>query len=336
MFKKYQGAYFWSLLITSLAIIIYSFGAWGKLVSISKYPLFPVSFTTWGWVAMVVGQSIVLWSRLHLITQNDILLKGILWGIIINSFLMCTPTVVLTYGSNTADWADYVRGYQVMERIQMTAFSVQELFISGVYLWEVRRLLKVVYEGRTRKLMWEIAAINVAIIILDVALLSVEFIDLYQIEITLKGMVYSIKLKLEFGVLSKLVKIITNRKESSMEISDEMKNTGTSIARLTPAHTRDTETTYRASIGTSLGVSSTLVNSNNGSGSKRSDSDLWPSERTRTGSGVGAAAGVTAVDMLQDDYGTYHVGTEEHELPPSRHRPSLDSRSSDFYPGRLV
>lgn len=150
VFKHYKGAYFWSLLITSLAIIVYQFGAWGKLVSISKYNFFPVSFTTWGWVVMVVGQSVVLWSRLHLITQNERLLKGILWGIIINSFVMCTPTIVLTYGSNTADVQHYVHAYSVMERIQMTAFSVQELFISGVYLWEVRRLLKVVDQARMR------------------------------------------------------------------------------------------------------------------------------------------------------------------------------------------
>ncbi|KAF1352046.1 hypothetical protein BDV97DRAFT_268931, partial [Delphinella strobiligena] len=214
VFQHYKGVYFWSLLITASSIILYSFGAWGKLVSISTYNLFPVSFTTWGWVVMVVGQSIVLWSRLHLITQNELLLKGILWGIIINSFLMGIPTIVLIYGANATGSQDYVHGYSIMERIQMTAFSIQELFISAVYLWEVRHLLKIVDQDRTRKLMWELVVINVTIIILDVALLSVEFINLYEIQITLKGMVYSIKLKLEFGVLSKLVKIIRTREDS--------------------------------------------------------------------------------------------------------------------------
>lgn len=56
--------------------------------------------------------------------------------------------------------------------------------------------------------------VNVALIILDAALLSVEYVDLYEIETTLKGMVYSIKLKLELGVLSKLVKLVTDRKDS--------------------------------------------------------------------------------------------------------------------------
>ncbi|CAD0014806.1 unnamed protein product [Aureobasidium pullulans] len=93
----------------------------------------------------------------------------------------------------------------------MTAFTAQELIISSIYLIEVRRVLKVVDDGRFRKIMWELGAINVAIIVLDVALLAVEYLGLYQIEVTLKGMCYSIKLKLEFGVLSKLVKIATAR-----------------------------------------------------------------------------------------------------------------------------
>jgi hypothetical protein len=36
---------------------------------------------------------------------------------------------------------------------------------------------------------------------MDIALLGVEFANLYIIEVTFKGVVYSIKLKLEFAVL---------------------------------------------------------------------------------------------------------------------------------------
>jgi hypothetical protein len=42
-----------------------------------------------------------------------------------------------------------------------------------------------------------------------IALLGVEFANLYIIEATLKGVVYSIKLKLEFAVLGKLVHFLT-------------------------------------------------------------------------------------------------------------------------------
>ena len=211
VFKRYSGLYFWSLLVASVAIIPYSVGAWAKQVGISGSSLAMVALSTIAWFIMVPGQSLVLWSRLHFITQDQRLIKGILIMIIVDAIILCIPTAVLTLGSNSDKPYLFVKGYAVMEKIQMTWFTVQELIISFVYLVEVRRVLTVVYDGRFRKLMFELVAINIAIICMDMALLGVEYASLYQIEVTLKGMVYSIKLKLEFGVLSKLVKIATKR-----------------------------------------------------------------------------------------------------------------------------
>lgn len=83
-----------------------------------------------------------------------------------------------------------------------------------IYLIEVGKFLKTTYEDKTRQLMYELIIVNIVLILLDVVLLSVEYEDLYQIETTLKGAVYSVKLKLELGVLSKLVKTVTARQES--------------------------------------------------------------------------------------------------------------------------
>jgi hypothetical protein len=213
VFKKYHGLYFWSLLITTVSVIPYQVGAWMKQNRIIEIEMLSVSLSSLGWFVMVPGQSLVLYSRLHLVTQNERLLKFILWMIIINALGLCVPTIVLTYGSNTDAKENYLHAYAVLEKVQMTIFSIQEFFISGVYLWEVRGILRVVFEGSTRKLMWQLLVLNVFIIILDVALLTVEFCDFYQIQTTLKGTVYSIKLKLEFGVLSKLVKVVTDRSE---------------------------------------------------------------------------------------------------------------------------
>ncbi|KAI5248019.1 hypothetical protein E4T42_05808 [Aureobasidium subglaciale] len=210
VFKRYSGLYFWSLLITSISIIPYQVGAWLKQVGESD-AMGMIILSSIGWVVLVPGSSLVLYSRLHCITQNQKLLKGVLYMIIINAVVLTVPTNVLSLGSNSSKYRLFTTGYSVMEKIQMTAFTAQELIISSIYLIEVRRVLKVVDDGRFRKLMWELAAINAAIIVLDVALLAVEYLGLYQIEVTLKGMCYSIKLKLEFGVLSKLVKIATAR-----------------------------------------------------------------------------------------------------------------------------
>ncbi|KAF4979762.1 hypothetical protein F66182_17267, partial [Fusarium sp. NRRL 66182] len=46
------------------------------------------------------------------------------------------------------------------------------------------------------------------IILMDVALLVVEYKNIYVIETTLKGAIYSIKLKLEFAVLGQLIRLV--------------------------------------------------------------------------------------------------------------------------------
>jgi hypothetical protein len=57
--------------------------------------------------------------------------------------------------------------------------------------------------------MYQLFVINIIIIAMDIALLGVEFANLYIIETILKGVIYSIKLKLEFVVLGKLVQFVT-------------------------------------------------------------------------------------------------------------------------------
>lgn len=229
-FKRYRGLYFWSLLITTIAIIPYTLGGWGRLSGIFKNNLTGMIMNNIGWIFMVNGESIVLYSRLHLVTDNQRMMRWLLIMICTNLVILYIPTTVLAFGSQFPGMTKFVAGYAVMEKIQMTIWSIQEIIISGVYLWEVRKILKVMYEKGTRKLLWELVAMNVACIALDAVLLAVEFMNLYQIEVALKSMVYSIKLKMEFAVLSKLVKVVTHSDENGMQ-------------RVTTAGTTDTEKT---------------------------------------------------------------------------------------------
>lgn len=166
---------------------------------------------TVGWLILVPGQSIVLYSRLHLISQSRTLLRFLLWLIVIDTIVLCTPTSVLMLSANITHKKPYINGYAVMEKIQMTAFTAQEFLISGIYLFEVRKVLKFIIEGSTRRIMWQLVAMNILIIVLDIALLTVEFFNYYMIETTLKALVYSVKLKVEFAVLSKIISVVTNK-----------------------------------------------------------------------------------------------------------------------------
>lgn len=73
---------------------------------------------------MVVGQSIVLYSRLHLICQRPRILKSVLWMIIINSTLMYIPTTTLTYGANVQTTLSYIRGYVSRRKLFITLFEL--------------------------------------------------------------------------------------------------------------------------------------------------------------------------------------------------------------------
>jgi hypothetical protein len=64
--------------------------------------------------------------------------------------------------------------------------------------------------------MQQLIAINVIIIILDLFLLSLEAASLYILETLFKGVLYSIKLKLEFAILGKLVNFVGGNRADSI------------------------------------------------------------------------------------------------------------------------
>jgi hypothetical protein len=101
--------------------------------------------------------------------------------------------------------------YSIMEKIQVTAFCIQEFIISGLYVYATRQILKpgeTFHKKRTRQVMLHLIYVNILVILMDIALLCTEYADLYEIQITFKGAVYSIKLRLEFAVLNQLRSLV--------------------------------------------------------------------------------------------------------------------------------
>ena len=127
--------------------------------------------------------------------------------IIIDAICLHVPTTVLTFGSN-ARIPSFIEGYNVMEKIQMCGFFIQEIVLSSIYILETIRILKTSIQPNTRRLMYQLLAINVLIIFMDLGLLGLEAASLYILETIVKGFLYSVKLKLEFAILSKLVKFV--------------------------------------------------------------------------------------------------------------------------------
>jgi hypothetical protein len=94
-FKQYRSLYFVSLVTSSCGVSVISllsilkiFGIWNDLIALQV-------FQATGWVAMVTGQSLVLYSRLHLVTLNRRVLRGVLFMIIIDAFLFHIPVIII-------------------------------------------------------------------------------------------------------------------------------------------------------------------------------------------------------------------------------------------------
>ncbi|KAI9669454.1 MAG: hypothetical protein M1817_004679 [Caeruleum heppii] len=233
-FKRHRGLYFWSLLITSWGIAIHVLSFILKFFIPSANWIMCATLTTIGWYPMVTGQSVVLYSRLHLVVRDTRILRFVLWMIIIDVFLFHVPTTVLTYGSNSAASAEWLPRFNIMERLQMTAFTIQEIIISGIYVWATLKLLRPIYHARTRKVMMHLIYINLIIVGMDAVLLVMEYTNNYDIQASLKPMVYSIKLKLEFAVLNQLMVLantgLTEGATSENHFSDKGNGRNGSVA----------------------------------------------------------------------------------------------------------
>ena len=207
-FKVYRSLYFWALLISSWGTFLHAISFLFKFFLVIKNGWAASVCITLGWWLMVTGQSVVLYSRLNLIEHRKRILDAVLCMIIADFFLLHIPTTVLTFGSNSSASARYTGPYAIMEKIQMTGFFIQESIISGIYVYNAIRIFKPAQafrKKRIRRIMFHLAAVNVLIILMDVALLTTEYLNLYDIQTTFKAMIYSIKLKLEFAILTDLI-----------------------------------------------------------------------------------------------------------------------------------
>ena len=247
-FKRYAGFYYYSLLVATWGIFFHGLGMFLKFYHIDEHMAgddIANTVIVWvGWCMMVTGQSIVLYSRLHLVA-NAPWTRWILYMICINGFVLHTTTGVLTFLTNCTNTPDrWIPAYSVVEKIQVTLFFLQEVVLSSIYIWKTGGLLK--QEGplfnsaknargsRGRKVLVHTIVMSVIIIVLDITLLGLEFAGcksdptntpprpaltftaVYDIQTSFKGAVYSVKLKMEFTILNQLMNLVRgNLREDS-------------------------------------------------------------------------------------------------------------------------
>ncbi|KAF7596623.1 hypothetical protein BBP40_000545 [Aspergillus hancockii] len=211
-FKRYGGCYFWSLLIASFSIIPFALGYLLIIFDIGNVYV-SLAIEMVGWYGMVVGQSMVLWSRLHLVVQTRRVIRGTLAMIISTAIGFLIPATILEFGVYGIP-NRFSAGFNVFERIQLVGFSIQEIILSLIYALEAVRLLKLRPASHYRGVLVQLLVINMIMIFMDAAIIGSQYAGFFTIHVTLKAMVYSIKLKMEYAILSKLVHV------SSISFSD--------------------------------------------------------------------------------------------------------------------
>jgi hypothetical protein len=213
-FRRFKGLYFWSFLAATNGIIPHSIGFLLKnVIGSHNYGVY-ITLVAIGWVPMVTGQSLVLYSRLHLIFWNKLYLRMVLGMIITNVIVLHVPIIILMYGSNSSANNSWTHPYVVYEKIQVTVFFLQELLISAIYIKSCFSFFDTqdsLYGDGVRKMRRHLLWVNVFVILLDIPILCLEYTDYYDMQTAYKALVYSVKLKLEFRILNRLVEMTNER-----------------------------------------------------------------------------------------------------------------------------
>ncbi|KAJ4286531.1 hypothetical protein N0V90_013231 [Kalmusia sp. IMI 367209] len=207
-FKTHNALYFWSMLMACIGIPVHATAV--LLRNFGLAPNVPMCvFIVLGWWAMVTGQAVVLYSRLHLVSNRNI--RWVLIMIITNFVVLHLPVSGLYLALNVRPTDSLTNIFSIYEKIQLTGFSVQEWIIAGLYIWGASRALKPIlkFKGeQEKKAVRNLTLINLMVIAMDASLLVTEFTNNFEIQTTYKTVVYSIKLKLEFYVLNQLLFVI--------------------------------------------------------------------------------------------------------------------------------
>lgn len=231
-FKRRSGLYFWSFVFASNGIAPHAVGFLLKDILNSDNWRLYVTLIVVGWVPMITGQSLVLYSRLHILFWNQFYMRLILAMIIFNAIVLHIPVIVIKYGANSSPMNPWVHPFMIYEKVQVTTFFLQELLISSVYIGACFSFFDTkdsLYGDAVYKMRRHLLLINIFIILLDIPILCLEYTDNYDLQTAYKGFAYSVKLKMEFRILNDLVEMTRGGREISRFLDRSSMPTGRRI-----------------------------------------------------------------------------------------------------------
>ncbi|KAI1373493.1 hypothetical protein F4677DRAFT_448321 [Hypoxylon crocopeplum] len=223
-FERKNTLYFWSMLVANTGIILHELSATLRLFHLApNVPMVPLASV--GWWMTTTGQSVVLYSRLHLVVSDPHKLRWVLAAIAFTFLTLQLPTTITFIGVNATpkDKPDIFTGaFDVFKIIQLAVFTIQEAAISGLYVYAFNatsKPMRIIKGDKVRTLLRQLIALFLLVVALDATLMGVEYAGYFQIQTTLKPVVYSIKLKVELFVLNNLVNLVQSRSCSCSALS---------------------------------------------------------------------------------------------------------------------
>ncbi|KAK7720498.1 hypothetical protein SLS63_009840 [Diaporthe eres] len=210
-FKRRRTLYFWSLMLAAFGVIICSVAQVIDFSLGSQNGMFVVVLGSAGWIPMVTGQSLVLYSRLHLLWVDSRIMTFLLTMIIFNGLTMHGGAFAINVLARALQTESLVKAYEIMERTEVTVFFVQEITLSMLYLWRCRHFLK--QYGRRmeseetaamKSTLRSLILANLVVLLLDLSILVLEYMGYNYVQIKVKDFIYSFKLKVEIGALNSL------------------------------------------------------------------------------------------------------------------------------------
>ncbi|KAL4745769.1 hypothetical protein BDW72DRAFT_211011 [Aspergillus terricola var. indicus] len=211
-FERRRGLYFASILTSTLSLAAFIIAQslrtfrtdFSELLAAGY--IFAFSYTT-----LLTAHILVLYSRLHLVLHSDRVLRGILIMIIVTSVVSVPAQLTVTLALVSTRHPRLVRAEYILERVVFLGATVREFVVCAIYTVQAYRNLRPIAQAKGRagkRVLLYLMAVQVAAIVLDMGFLVQIYMDLAIAANGYCALLYSIKLKMEFGVLNSLVTLL--------------------------------------------------------------------------------------------------------------------------------
>jgi hypothetical protein len=194
-----------SLIITSLGIILETAGFTLGLFEAINNQISTIVFG-FGWPFMVTGFSLVLYSRLHFIVHKPKLIRCLLVIIVVDAMIVQFPVFIFSF-IGAPQYLIFIKVAKFLSHFEVI-FAVQEVLLSSLYIYFFIRFVKQGGSQGSKNLSRTfhlLIAAEVIIIVCDIVVNILLYLNLYIPRKIVLPFVYAIKLQIEFLVLNRLV-----------------------------------------------------------------------------------------------------------------------------------